>query len=55
MFETADAKELYLKKLPDGRIMITTWVSRKAPQSYFVLDDEHYEILLDVLKQLKES
>ena len=48
--ETSDFKQLEIQQLPDGRWMFTTWVSRKAPQSYFVLNDAMWNTVQEVIE-----
>lgn len=51
---TSDHKRLEVERLPDGRVMIATWVSNKRMQSYFVLGEEELATLNAVIEALPD-
>lgn len=47
--DTQDGKRIEMQHLPGGQRMIVTWASNKAPQSYFVLSEEMWNTMQEVL------
>ena len=49
---SSDHNRLEVEKLPDGRVIISTWVSNKRLQSYFVLDEAVLNAFLESVEEL---